>query len=204
MSDVKCRFEGCVSPVRVRGLCMPHYHQQWRGAPLTPSNMRRLPALDRFWSKVDKRGPMECWLWNASVEGSGYGHMVVDGRLCRAHRFSWELANGPIPLGLLIRHSCDVPRCVNPAHLSVGTDADNMADMRARDRSAPVRGESHPRAIFTVDDVVWMRDRHDDGWTVAAIAAAMGASPQVVRSAVTGRTWAHVSHPKRSAAAPPS
>jgi hypothetical protein len=86
---------------------------------------------------VDRRGPDECWPWTGGKQGKGYGQFyrrkgVPEG----AHRFSWELANGrPIPLGRMVMHSCDNPPCVNPAHLSVGTCADNNRDKTAKGRN---------------------------------------------------------------------
>ena len=94
--------------------------------------MARLTIQERFWSKVDRSG--ECWLWTAA-KVQGYGSF--DGR--RAHRVAWELAYGPIPKGVgyhgtCVLHRCDTPACVNPAHLRLGTQADNMADRDAKGR----------------------------------------------------------------------
>ena len=88
---------------------------------------------DRFWRKVDKSG--ECWLWQgATYCRMHYGCLGIGGRTTRAHRFSWELHNGPIPDGLCVLHRCDVPRCVNPDHLFLGTKLDNMKDRTAKGR----------------------------------------------------------------------
>lgn len=98
---------------------------------------RRVPLERRFWSKVDKSaGDSGCWLWMAARNARGYGCVGRDvGRgYWLAHRVSWELANGPIPDGLFVLHRCDVPSCVNPHHLFVGTNADNMRDMALKGR----------------------------------------------------------------------
>lgn len=91
---------------------------------------------ERFWPKVAKRGPDECWEWTASRTPQGYGKI---GRRkgespAIASRVSWEMHNGPIPDGLHVLHRCDNPPCVNPAHLFLGTNADNQRDMRAKGR----------------------------------------------------------------------
>jgi hypothetical protein len=86
-----------------------------------------------FLSKVDRSG--ECWLWKRGRNRRGYGRYAVRGRHVAAHRFSWELHNGPIPDGLFVLHNCpggDNPSCVNPAHLWLGTHEENMADMLAK------------------------------------------------------------------------
>lgn len=83
--------------------------------------------MERFWSKVRKTA--YCWLWTASCRDTGYGQIRVNKRSVKAHRFSWELANGPIPLGLCVLHKCDTPACVRPDHLFIGTQQDNMKDM---------------------------------------------------------------------------
>lgn len=77
----------------------------------------------RFWAKVRKTGG--CWLWTASTMGGGYGQFRVPGRSAYAHRFSYELAYGPIPAGLVIDHKCSNPICVNPAHLHMVTQGEN-------------------------------------------------------------------------------
>lgn len=88
--------------------------------------------MDRFWSRVDKDGA--CWEWAGARHPQGYGVFSAGGRSLRAHRFAFQLANGPIPEGMFVLHSCDNPPCVNPAHLRLGSHADNMRDMSARRR----------------------------------------------------------------------
>lgn len=76
-----------------------------------------------------------CWEWRGMVESHGYGSIRLGkGKRMRAHRYSWSLYNGPIPKGLFVLHSCDYPRCVNPAHLRLGTQKENMQDRLRRNR----------------------------------------------------------------------
>lgn len=95
--------------------------------------------LDRFWAQVQKSN--ECWLWTGAKQTTGgYGIMHVSNIRHRAHRFSYELHNGPIPPGLCVLHRCDVPACVNPDHLWTGTRADNTKDMIKKGRAAYQNG----------------------------------------------------------------
>lgn len=99
-------------------------------------------TIGLFWAKTDIRTDNECWNWQASTLRKGYGRFSVRKVLVQAHRFSWMLANGRgIPAGLQVLHSCDNPRCVNPNHLSIGTNGDNVRDCvakgRHRTRSSP-------------------------------------------------------------------
>jgi len=108
----------------------------------------------RFWLSVEKRGPGECWPWTKSVN-DGYGHLNVLGRLVPAHRFSYELAFGPISDGRVIDHACHNPdlecpggaachhrRCVNPVHLAPVTQAENNRRALTRRMHCP---QGHPR-----------------------------------------------------------
>jgi len=90
----------------------------------------------RFWRKVDRRGPDECWPWTGGKTPCGYGLIRSSGHghLRQTHRVSWILANGSIPRGMCVLHSCDNPPCCNPAHLWLGTHAENMADRDAKGR----------------------------------------------------------------------
>lgn len=95
-----------------------------------PRGRKPIPIAQRFWTKVDKRGPDDCWLWTGSEHGKGYGGFSYKGRSVPAQRISWLLEHGDEPPPhLFVCHKCDVPKCVNPAHLFLGTHDDNMKDM---------------------------------------------------------------------------
>lgn len=145
-------------------------------------------AADRFWAKVDRRGEDDCWPWLGYRNAGGYGEFRVHrGRRDLAHRFAYELLVGPIPPGALIRHTCDTPACVNPAHHEPGTDAQNVRDRVERGRSAT--GPRHGQRKLAVEQVVMIRRRIKAGDPMKAIARDFGISDTAVRKIRDGKTW---------------
>lgn len=95
--------------------------------------------VSRFWGRVRKGEG--CWEWQALRSGQGYGMFPIANRHYGAHRASWEITNGPIPDGMVVRHDCDNPPCVRPDHLRIGTHQDNVMD--AVERRRHQRGDDH-------------------------------------------------------------
>lgn len=169
--------------------------------PTIPENVE-----ERFWSNVDRSG--ECWLYVPGPSRT-YG-LFCPGhqRKVGAHRFSYELAYGPIPEGMKVCHNCpggDNPRCVNPAHLWLGTTADNNRDMhqKGRHRSGDThpsrlrpetrpRGETHSLARLDADKVRAIRRLHADGAKGTDLAARYGVSPSTIWLVVHRKKWVHV------------
>ncbi|MFF4552704.1 HNH endonuclease signature motif containing protein [Streptomyces sp. NPDC001422] len=128
-----CSVSDCATEAKKRGMCGLHYQRFCKtGDPL---GFRTPPVEARFWSKVNRRTPQHCWEWTGYRMRDGYGQFSYGGnRVGRAHVFSYELHHGPVASGLNVLHSCDNPPCVNPAHLSAGTQAENMWQMVERHR----------------------------------------------------------------------
>ena len=113
----------------------------------------------RFWEKVDIRGEDDCWNWLASVNKGGYGRFGFNGKQQKAHRVSWMLHNGDIPEGMHVLHICIANRrCVNPDHLYLGTDQDNMDDKVNQGRVP--KGEAHYKAKLTDEEVIEIRKKY--------------------------------------------
>lgn len=131
-----------------------------------------------------------CWNWGAARTARGYGK-VADGqggwRL--AHRVMWETENGAIPEGLEVCHECDNPACINPAHLFLGSHAENMSDCKKKGRSAAPRGEENPRSKLTERDVLEIRA---SGLTAKMLAAKHGVSDTMIRSIKAKKAWRHI------------
>lgn len=148
---------------------------------------RPLDPVARFWPKVDKTSsPHGCWLWTARKSSSGHGMFDDNG----AHRFSWELHRGPIPDGLFVCHNCpggDNPACVNPAHLWLGTLADNVAD--AVVKSQVLSGERQPNARLTADQAAEARALHAAGHRQIDIARHFGVHQSTISLLISGKLW---------------
>ena len=131
--------------------------------------------MKRFWDKVDKSG--DCWMWTASVRGHGYGAFFYKGKVQRANRVSWELENGPIPSGMVIMHTCDNPLCVNPRHLSAGTQKENVQDSISKGRCHRLKGIGR----FDRKEI---RDYISQGCKRRDIAAFLGCTTMTVGNAI--------------------
>lgn len=156
------------------------------------SDPKTAAILKRFWPKVARGGPDDCWLWTAGVNHAGYGSMGGGrGVTLLAHRVSWEVHRGPIPQGLFVCHHCDNPPCVNPRHLFIGSQRDNMDDKVRKGRQR--RGQCHCLAKLTEVDVQSIRRRYAaSSITQQALADEFGITQSNVSMIVNGVTWSNL------------
>jgi hypothetical protein len=169
------------------------------GVVSTPFNMEQTrmlfnpEAIRKFWALVDVRNEDDCWIWKGGKGSKGYGAVNLDGMSMRAHRASVMITTGkPIPTGMIILHSCDRPACVNPRHLSIGTDAENMADKLSKNRQARLRGESaglHKLTDALVKQLLWDRM---DGMSFHGLSRKYLLDKKTVTMICTGASWAHI------------
>lgn len=158
------------------------------------TNVLSADFASRFWSKVDKRGPDDCWLWTRSKDRFGYGQFFAGQhavqRNPRAHRVAYELSKGAIPSGLCVLHSCDNRPCCNPAHLWVGSNAENVADKTAKGRQT--KGAQINTAKLNADAVRAIRRLKASGLSCAAVARVHGVSRETVSLISRYKIWKHI------------
>lgn len=152
-------------------------------------------TVARFWRKVDRRGPDECWEWSGRRDKDGYGQFRTNNprRMRRANIVAHEIEYG-LPNGLQVCHSCDNPPCCNPQHLWGGTNSDNQQDSVTKGRRPEVdqKGENNPRAILSGNDVIEIRRLIGVGLTNTKIGPMYGVTHSMISRIRLGKAWTHI------------
>lgn len=142
-------------------------------------------TLKEHWFRyVDETPENACWLWMGPKDKDGYGKMCHEGKHLRAHRVSYELHIGKIESGKLVCHSCDNPTCVNPAHLFVGTNSENMIDMVCKERGGAQK--------LSPSDVMAIRTLLAEGYGAEDVAVKFNVHVYTIRRIRNGRRWGHL------------
>ncbi len=150
---------------------------------------------ERFHQKIEKQE--SCWMWISCLNNWGYGTVSRRGRTVLAHRVSYEISVGPIPQGLLVLHRCDVPACIRPDHLFLGSAADNSADARKKGRLLLISGSRHGNAKLTEQAVATIRQEErlpneDKESFCRRIAMKYGVSRTCIYEIIHRRRWQHI------------
>jgi len=148
-----------------------------------------------FWDRVNAHAEIQlngCILFKGHLDECGYGRISKDGKLVRVHREVWKLHNVEQEITGVIMHSCDTPNCINPTHLSHGTQADNIADMVAKGRRVTVQGSAQKDAKLNELDIPVIRQMLKEGVSGYAISKKYKVSESAIRFIKQNRTWKHV------------
>jgi uncharacterized protein YerC len=191
-----CCIKGCDKETVALGMCVNHWRRNRKhGSPMGRQTMqwvyRGLSDEEKFWAQVEKTDT--CWNWTSGKDKDGYGSFLgkVGDRVVyrRAHRFAYALVHGDIPHGMCVCHSCDNPPCVNPEHLFLGTDSDNMNDKISKGWHRAAFGEDAGKAILTEEQV---RAILIDPRPHTAIAADYGVKGATIGSIKQRVSWSHI------------
>ncbi len=153
---------------------------------------------EAFWSKVGITSSIkDCWNWRGAKKPKGYGNIRVNKKYLTAHRVAFEVANGPIPEGLIVCHVCDNPACCNPNHLMLGTIKSNAADMVLKNRHTKhltaSRGSKNVNAKLTESQIIEIRSLHKlEGTRAIELAERFEVTSSTIRNILNNKTWRHV------------
>jgi hypothetical protein len=193
-----CGIKECFEEVAYLGMCQKHWRRNRQfGSPFAlkahSGAMKGLSAIERFNKQHTKDGPNGCWEWTACVDRDGYGKfrgMVGTVAYNKAHRFSWaHHTQSEIAPGMMVCHSCDNPRCVNPAHLWLGEAKENVRDMHAKGRAYFQGGSLSHAAKLTESDVLNILA---DCRPYTAIAQEYGVTTMTISDIKCRRSWSHL------------
>ena len=192
MGERICSVDDCGRGLFARGLCKSHYRRDREyGDPLAGPPVRRKArdgmTLAEYMAEYTPQGLPDdsCWEWKGNINDTGYGRACYGGQVRNAHRVVAEMTFGKLPRDIVVRHTCDNRRCVNPAHIVTGTQRDNVHDMRW--------GRSKRRNVkLTEQDVMNMRELYSCGVGTVRLAVMFNLTRSHVWRIVTRRSWRYV------------
>ena len=170
---------------------MPRNYVRTTDRPAMSWAFRQLP----FWERVEAQTIIDdngCHIFTGSKDECGYGRIYKDKKLVRLHRAMYEKIHGEIPKKMVIMHKCDVPACINPKHLMLGTQGMNIKDMFDKKRDNILHSENHGMAKLTNIDIPIIRKRLFNGDTCISIAKDYEVSEGMIRHIKNNRAWRHI------------
>ncbi len=189
---MKCSVPTCDRAAVARGWCHNHYYAARKHGDPTKLVLKQhhgKTLRERF--DLYTKKSEGCWTWVGYTDPNGYGRLNIKNAPILAHRISYEIHYGNIQDGLCVCHKCDNPRCVNPDHLFLGTQADNIADMeqKGRARKRGLRGADSPLAKIGEKDV---REIRDTDTSAAKLGKKFGVSPTTIWDIRHRKSWKHL------------
>lgn len=151
-----------------------------------PKRVTVAKAFDQYWREDTTTG---CWLWTLALSDSGHGKVSFNGKKVGAHKFSYQRSVGPVPDGMVVRHICDCPSCVNPSHLCLGVQSENVRDMVLRNRQRGAVGERNSHAKLNTGQILDIRRRAASGQRTIDLAYAFRVSSSQIRNIIRGDSW---------------
>lgn len=184
MTQRQCDVDDCDRSHVAKGLCSLHYQRSKRKGSLD-AWYSITEYIENNTSDYDGNG---CLLWTGSSNGA-YGKGTYKYEEFLAHRKVYEVYIGEVPDGIFVCHSCDIPLCVNPKHLFLGTPLDNMRDMIAKGRGRFLNGVERGANVLDEHDVRMVRSLRKQGHTYQALSDQFGVGTTAIRDICDGRTW---------------
>lgn len=154
-------------------------------------NCRYGTSEDRFFNSLEKI-ENGCWLWKGAIGKNGYGALNVNGKVILAHRYSFILHHEKIPKGLFVCHKCDIRNCVNPEHLFLGTNHDNVKDMIKKGRKNPVKGSASPSAKLNEEKVKQIKQFLKEGMRSPELAKLFNIGKRQIIYIKNNQSWKHI------------
>jgi hypothetical protein len=150
-----------------------------------------IPVKDRFLSKVNKTS--DCWNWTGYIGSNRYGQLKINHKMIKSHRVSYELYNGDIPAGLNVLHKCDNTKCVNPDHLFLGSQKENVQDMLTKNRANRAFGSKAGRSRLLQEQVLDIRQQYKVNFiSWADLGRRFGVTGNAVRMICLNKVWRHI------------
>lgn len=188
--EMTCSASGCESTAKSKGLCTKHYTRLIRYGDIQTTKIIVGDDISRFMSSmvVSSTG---CWEWS-KFRKNGYGIAGLNGKLEQAHRAAWMVFKGDIPEGMQVNHKCNNRPCINPDHLYICDQVQNMKDMSDAGRGKWHKGSDNSQSKLNDESVREIKLLIDSGATNRSIAGFFDVSQSCISSIKNGRTWAHV------------
>jgi hypothetical protein len=187
--QMKCKVNGCGGIHEAQGFCARHYRKAKYHGEISVIQPKHSLLKERFDHKSKANSETDCIEWVGTKNKGGYGLTKINGKTTHVHRAAYELVCGAIPDGLHVLHKCDNRSCINPSHLFLGTNQDNMDDRNTKGRQACLKGELNGCAKLTEGQV---RDIRSDNRLHREIAADYGVVKSTVSAIKRAALWRHV------------